>query len=1002
MDLTLLPRHNISHVPPFESRDIDAFSTACQYIKGVREHGCNWVASSNVSAALGFNGYYAAAPVGGINAPSFPPGTSATVMNLLADGTPECEFDQQRRVPCKPLALAHPEWFVCLNGSRTDPAAVVWPCRDLALMMEDKVQPCWSNQALLDVVTSNVRRVLKANSAMTHITVEMMDGGYLTCPADFAASKSPAGAYFAAINHIAANVSADFPRVGIMLLAYQASQVPPPAGFTFHPSVIVRVAINAAAGRSDDCSQNDTPIGGCALPLSKPLSDAANNVWTSRIKSWRRACSRVYVWHYLSNFQYTIAPQPNYLLNAEDIEIFASLGVTGYFGEMASDIGEEAAALKTYVIGHKLLDPSQDTRGLVAKFATGFYSEAAAASILRYITLMDVATRARGGYRPGVARQRANALEGNYEWGPYAAAFSNATMIAAATALTEAQRAVRATQLYRFRVDLLLMSVQYVMLVRWNEIRASSKTPTQWPLHNTLDEELEAFALTFNRSGLSKNGDDGHGHFQGSVTGSCRFGCPISLSDFVEEVRQLNPQPAPAPPPPPAPPVSNVQLTVSPPLVASGSWVNVSWSDIPAAELARNTSEDLCVHDGDCHDVRSLSLFIGVFPKGWNRSTIGPQGWPEANPPWTATSPMKWKPLDTSAGTLTFFMEATSAAQLEFVLFANGTSWPIELASTVLNFTDGLGPMHLRLARTAKPHEIRVSFSAAAYDPDAVVQWGYSPGNYTHSTSAEASTYRASDMCGPPATTHGFWPTPFFFTAVVVVGGPVADMVYYRVGSANMGFSLERAFVAPSVPAAEASLRFVVMGDVGETYVDGAQYHWMEPYAINTTDGALHPDRDAKKGLLLLPLALNTGGQGSGKTGPPRGRVLSSLRSAVRSAVSLPFDLVLHLGDLAYVVPVNLLEPLSLLLDHLYYEYSNTGSAWYVIVNTGTQRATHLSGIGISRKSLTSRRVFRGWLLKATTSATGRIAAVLWEVLTLVASVASRLKCGFLCRRQVG
>jgi len=31
----------------------------------------------------------------------------------------------------------------------------------------------------------------------------------------------------------------------------------------------------------------------------------------------------------------------------------------------------------------------------------------------------------------------------------------------------------------------------------------------------------------------------------------------------------------------------------------------------------------------------------------------------------------------------------------------------------------------------------------------------------------------------------------------------------------------------------------------GESYIDGAQYHWMEPFAINTTSYAVHAWDDA-------------------------------------------------------------------------------------------------------------------------------------------------------------
>ena len=96
-------------------------------------------------------------------------------------------------------------------------------------------------------------------------------------------------------------------------------------------------------------------------------------------------------------------------------------------------------------------------------------------------------------------------------------------MVAAAAALVEAQRALHGVQPEAFRVDMILLNVQYVMLTRWNEFKgwaAEQRGGTLWPLHDTLAEEFEAFSRTFNKSGLATNGDDGQARFQGSVAGA--------------------------------------------------------------------------------------------------------------------------------------------------------------------------------------------------------------------------------------------------------------------------------------------------------------------------------------------------------------------------------------------------------------------------------------------------------------------------------------------------
>lgn len=132
--------------------------------------------------------------------------------------------------------------------------------------------------------------------------------------------------------------------------------------------------------------------------------------------------------------------------------------------------------------------------------------------------------------------------------------------------------------------------------------------------------------------------------------------------------------------------------------------------------------------------------------------------------------------------------------------------------------------MHLRLARTQTACEMRVSFSAANFHTEASVRWGEVAGSYPHVTRAESSTYTADDLCGPPATTHGIWPIPFFYSAVV--GSSDASCVegsriFYQVGGPTMGWSAERSFILPAPPNEEASLHITALADMGETYIDG-------------------------------------------------------------------------------------------------------------------------------------------------------------------------------------
>jgi len=102
------------------------------------------------------------------------------------------------------------------------------------------------------------------------------------------------------------------------------------------------------------------------------------------------------------------------------------------------------------------------------------------------------------------------------------------------------------------------------------------------------------------------------------------------------------------------------------------------------------------------------------------------------------------------------------------------------------------------------------------------------------------------------------------------------EVVEYRVGSDQLSWSSWHNFRGPRVGRKE-KLQATIIADVGESYQDGSQYHWMEPHAI-----------DVMKGV-YTSWATKT------PFGDKRGSLLSTIRDAETDT-----DLVLHIGDLAY------------------------------------------------------------------------------------------------------
>jgi hypothetical protein len=154
-------------------------------------------------------------------------------------------------------------------------------------------------------------------------------------------------------------------------------------------------------------------------------------------------------------------------------------------------------------------------------------------------------------------------------------------------------------------------------------------------------------------------------------------------------------------------------------------------------------------------------------------------------------------------------------------------------------------------------------------------------------------------MCGEPARSHGWTNQGFFYTALIT-GLTEGVQVFYVVGSDQYGYSAESHFFGTKHPSSATTLRVSVIADVGVTHIDGSQYHWMEPYSINTTNNLINAWPEDTVPRDSIRFALNKHamvGAISGKSAPRRGQALARL--ALADSLDNT-DLVLHIGDISY------------------------------------------------------------------------------------------------------
>jgi hypothetical protein len=226
------------------------------------------------------------------------------------------------------------------------------------------------------------------------------------------------------------------------------------------------------------------------------IHNPVNNETLAQLRAWRNITSSggLWVWHYMGNIGFPIAPYPYYAALADDIESLAAVGVSGYFGQSASEGGADMSELRAFLIGRKTFDPTLDTAALVREFVTNFYGHAAAPFVMSYMDIMRMAFVAYGGR----------------DVSPSSALYTNSTVINAAAAMTAAAQAAMndSDTLNRFqyhqRVLRSSISIFYTVLLRWDEYFefATQGRGRRWPLASSNKRQFfdDQFAVACNRT----------------------------------------------------------------------------------------------------------------------------------------------------------------------------------------------------------------------------------------------------------------------------------------------------------------------------------------------------------------------------------------------------------------------------------------------------------------------------------------------------------------------
>jgi len=492
---TELPRISRTFTPAFVMRDNDAKQVANQTLWATR---------------VGYNGDSTAQPAayGGHFSYADPPGMVHTVYALLwypltsDDGV-------ETTLPPTTLYETHPEWFWPRNAPTTSG------------------QVCWSNSSLVEYLTAQARRVLTDQPHASVLSISQMDNSnYCTDDAERAISTADGsliGPMLRAVNQIATTLQSEYPNILFDTLAYQWSRAAPNSSLVAASNVDIRLC-------SIECD------------FAHPMDYPTNKDFYSDLQAWSRKTDQLFIWDYATNFHEYFTPYPNYRTLGANARIYYQNGVVGMFSEgVYNTWGGDMMPLKNYMLAKQLWDPEHaDADALISEFLPGYYGEAAAPHLKKYIDTIEESALAWY-VQPDQAEftEHEKTIPMPMHVGEYfevtAQWLPPPTVLDAARAMTRAHNAAKAAaeqqlgdetpsderdDLRRFvpRIEFVAAPIMYVTLRRWAEMRqyheenecagqrvaAFSVCQKEWPYSDSLREQYEVFAAAFEAMGATR------------------------------------------------------------------------------------------------------------------------------------------------------------------------------------------------------------------------------------------------------------------------------------------------------------------------------------------------------------------------------------------------------------------------------------------------------------------------------------------------------------------
>lgn len=327
----------------------------------------------------------------------------------------------------------HPEWYSLIDGKRVTTS----PMGSQLCFMNEEMQKELARVALRDIRKNPDAGIISIsqNDCIGACQCEK-------CKAVETEDGSPAGPLLRCVNAVAAEIEKQYPNVLVETLAYQHTRKPP---LVTRPrkNVMIRLC-------SIECN------------FSKPLDSDANASFRDDMHKWSAIAPNLFVWNYVTDFAAYTSPFPNMRALGSDLRFFVKNNTIGVFeqGDAETTTGD-FIRMRAWVVSHLMWNPDLDQAKLESEFMRGYYG-AAAPYLQRYLGIVHDSAEQR--------KMHAGFLNCDY-------GFMSFEVMAEATKLFEkAAKAVASDPVLSTRVRRDRMTLDYVWLIKYDELKAAAKS----------------------------------------------------------------------------------------------------------------------------------------------------------------------------------------------------------------------------------------------------------------------------------------------------------------------------------------------------------------------------------------------------------------------------------------------------------------------------------------------------------------------------------------------